>query len=83
MKRTILLAVLCMVCTIGLFAQKEKVVRIHKTDGTVVEYHAAAIRDFSFSGKAIVNDGDYTEKLLLKSIVSMSSSSRYVATTLL
>lgn len=61
MKRTILLAVLCMVCTIGLFAQKEKVVRIHKTDGTVAEYHAAAIRDFSFSGKAIVNDGDYTE----------------------
>ena len=61
MKRTILLAVLCMVCTIGLFAQKEKAVRIHKTDGTVVEYHAAAIRDFSFSGKAIVNDGDYTE----------------------
>ena len=61
MKRTILPAVLCMVCTIGLFAQKEKAVRIHKTDGTVVEYHAAAIRDFSFSGKAIVNDDDYTQ----------------------
>lgn len=60
MKRTILTG-LCAVFTLGLFAQKEKAMIIHKTDGTTIEYPIEAIRDFSFSGKSVVADDDYTQ----------------------
>ena len=59
MKRIILTS-LCAVFVLGLYAQKEKSVFIHKTDGTTVEYIVGGVRDFSFRGKAVVNDDDYT-----------------------
>lgn len=60
MKRTIFTA-LCALMTLATFAQTEKVMRVHKTDGSVVEYHVGALRDISFTGKAIINDDDYTQ----------------------
>ena len=60
MKRIILTS-LCALCSLGLFAQTEKTLIIHKTDGTKVEYLVEGITNISFSGKAIVNDGDYTQ----------------------
>lgn len=60
MKRIILTS-LCAVFALGLYAQKEKAVFVHKTDGTTVEYIVGGIRNFSFRGKAVVNDDDYTQ----------------------
>ena len=60
MKRTILTS-LCALFALGLFAQVEKTLIIHKTDGTKVEYFVEGISYFSFRGKAIVNDDDYTQ----------------------
>ena len=60
MKRTIFTA-LCALMTLGASAQTEKVMRVHMTDGTVKEYHVGALRDFSFTGLAVVSDDDYTQ----------------------
>ena len=60
MKR-IFYTALCALMTLGVSAQTEKVMRVHKTDGTVMEYHVAALRDFSFTGMAVVSDDDYTQ----------------------
>ena len=51
----------CALFALSTYAQKDKVMRIHKTDGTVVEYPIYSIRDFHFNGKAIVKDDDYTQ----------------------
>lgn len=60
MKRTIFIS-LCLLFSLCSFAQKEKMVRIHKTDGTVIEYPVYSISHFDFEGKAVVNDDDYTQ----------------------
>lgn len=57
MKR-IILAGLCALFSVGLFAQKALI--IHKTDGTKLEIPVEGIRGFDFSGKSVVNDDDYT-----------------------
>lgn len=58
MKRIILTG-LCAAFSFGLFAQKSLI--IHMKDGTKKEIPMAAVEGFNFSGKAIVNDGDYTD----------------------
>lgn len=58
MKRIILTG-LCAAFSFGLFAQKSLI--IHMKDGTKKEIPMVAIDGFDFSGKAIVNDGDYTD----------------------
>ena len=60
MKR-IFYTALCALMTLGASAQTEKVMRVHMTDGTVKEYHVGALRDFSFTGLAVVSDDDYTQ----------------------
>lgn len=60
MKRIFYIA-LCALMTLGASAQTEKVMRVHMTDGTVKEYHVDALRDFSFTGLAVVSDDDYTQ----------------------
>lgn len=60
MKR-IFYTALCALMTLGASAQTEKVMRVHMTDGTVKEYHVDALRDFSFTGLAVVSDDDYTQ----------------------
>ena len=57
MKR-IILATLCVIFSVGLFAQKALI--IHKKDGTILEVPFKAISSFGFKGKAVVNDNDYT-----------------------
>ena len=58
MKRIILTG-LCAAFSFGLFAQKSLI--IHMKDGTRKEIPMVAVEGFDFSGKAIVNDGDYTD----------------------
>ena len=58
MKRIFLVG-LCAIFSMGLFAQKALI--IHKTDGTKLEIPMEAVNGFDFKGKAIVNDGDYTQ----------------------
>lgn len=58
MKR-IILAGLCALFSVGLFAQKALI--IHKTDGTKLEIPMESISGFGFSGKSVVNDDDYTK----------------------
>lgn len=63
MKRTIITGFFAL-CALVLFAQqeKEKVMYIKLTDGTVLEYHVSAIRgEMYFKGKAVVKDDDYTQ----------------------
>ena len=60
MKR-IFYTALCALMTLSTVAQTEKVMRVHMTDGTVKEYHVGALRDFSFTGLAVVSDDDYTQ----------------------
>ena len=57
MKR-IISAALCVIFSVGLFAQKALI--IHKKDGTKLEIPFKAISSFDFVGKAVVNDGEYT-----------------------
>ena len=57
MKR-IILAALCVMFSVGLFAQKGLI--IHMKDGTKLEIPFKGIYKFDFLGKAVVNDGDYT-----------------------
>lgn len=56
MKR-ITLTALCVIFSVALFAQKALI--IHKKDGTKIEYPINAIEGFDFTGKAVVNDGEY------------------------
>lgn len=58
MKRIILTG-LCAAFSFGLFAQKSLI--IHMKDGTKKEIPMVAVEGFAFNGKAIVNDGDYTD----------------------
>lgn len=60
MKR-IFYTALCALMTLGASAQTQKVMRIHKTDGTVLEYYVAELHDFSFKGMAVVSDDEYTQ----------------------
>lgn len=57
MRRTII-AAWCILFSLGMYAQKALI--IHKKDGTKLEVPAQAFEKFHFTGKAIVNDGDYT-----------------------
>lgn len=57
MKR-IILATLCVIFSVGLFAQKALI--IYKKDGTKIEYPIKGISGFDFVGKGVVNDDDYT-----------------------
>ena len=58
MKR-VFLTIFCAIFALGLFAQK--VMIIHKTDGTKIEMPIESVKGFDFLGKAQVNDGDYTQ----------------------
>ena len=63
MKR-VFLTIFCAIFALGLFAQK--VMIIHKADGTKLELPIEAIAGFDFQGKAQVNDDDYTQLTNLK-----------------
>lgn len=58
MKR-VFLTIFCAIFALGLFAQKVMV--IHKTDGSKIEMPIESVKGFDFLGKAQVNDGDYTQ----------------------
>ena len=58
MKRYII-AAWCIIFSLGLYAQKALI--IHKKDGTKIEIPTQGIDEFYFTGKAVVNDGDYTQ----------------------
>ena len=56
MKR-IILATLCVIFSVGLFAQKALI--IYKKDGTKMEIPLKRIEGFEFVGKGLVHDGEY------------------------
>ena len=56
MKR-IILATLCVIFSVGLFAQKALI--IYKKDGTKMEIPLKGIESFEFVGKGLVHDGEY------------------------
>lgn len=58
MKRYII-AAWCIIFSLGLYAQKALI--IHKKDGTKIEIPTQGVEGFYFTGKAVVNDGDYTQ----------------------
>ena len=58
MKR-VFLTIFCAIFALGLFAQK--VMIVHKTDGSKIEMPIESVKGFDFLGKAQVNDGDYTQ----------------------